>query len=369
MLIGIDASRANKQQKTGTEWYSYFLIQEFKKLDSENNYLLYTNAKLSVGLEKCPKNFREKLLKWLPVRFWTQIRLSWEMLFHPCDVLFVPAHALPLIHPKKSIVTIHDIGFDRYPKLYRFADIFYHRLVVKFAARQADKIITISEFSKKELVDVYKVNPEKIKVVHLGFDKENYRKIDNKEEINKILQKYNLEKPYLLYTGRLEEKKNIYNLILAFEKISYHQPEYKLVLAGRPGFGYEKFLSLLQEKKLENKVKILGWVEQKDLPYIMNAAEIFVFPSFYEGFGIPILEAMACGIPVCCSNAASLPEVAEDSALFFDPYNPDDIYGKLLYLINNKVMQFNLKQKGLSRAKMFSWEKCAEETLEILIKD
>ena len=365
MIIGIDASRANKEKKTGTEWYSYFLIQELKKIDQKNNYLLYTNSPLKNGLEECPNNFSEKLLSWPPLRLWTQIRLSYEMSKRPTDLLFVPAHALPLIHPKKSIVTIHDIGYERFPKLYRKIDIWYHRFVVKFAAKYASKIITISEFSKKEICDFYKIPKEKVKVIYNGFDKRDYKVISDKTAISKELQKYKINQPYLFFIGRLEEKKNINNLLLAFEKFLYHKPNYQLVLVGRPGFGYEKFLKTIAEKKLESKVIMLGWLEQKEIPLLLSGAEIFVFPSLYEGFGIPVLEAMASGVPVCCSNAASLPEVAGDSALLFDPHSVDDIYGKLLYLSNNKLLQFNLKQKGLERVKFFSWEKCAKETLEV----
>lgn len=365
MLIGIDTSRANKKLKTGTEWYSYFLVEYLKKLDNKNNYLLYTNKKLSAGLEICPANFKEKKLKWPLPRFWTQCRLSLEMLFNKCDLLFVPAHALPVIRPKKSVVTIHDVGFERFPKVYPWYDIIYHKFAVWFAAKFSKKIITISEFSKREIMDVYNVAEEKIKVIHIGFDNKDFKVINDQKKIDQVLEKYKIKKPYLFYIGRLEEKKNIYNLVKAFSKAVYHKPEYKLVLVGNPGYGFERIEELIKKKGLEKNIIMPGWVEQEHVPYLMNATEIFVFPSLYEGFGIPPLEAMACGVPVCCSNAASLPEVVADAAVMFNPKDVDDMYAKILSLINDKLLQFNLKQKGFERIKKFNWEKCAQETLKV----
>jgi len=217
MLIGIDASRANKPIKTGTEWYSYHLIQWFKKLDKENHFLLYTNVQLKSGLENCPQNFKEKVLKWPPGRLWTQFRLSWEMMLNgpKLDRLFVTAHVIPLIHAKKTIVTIHDIGFERFSEIYPWYDIVYHKWAIRFAKHAASKIITISEFSKKELMDVFKIKSEKIKVIYNGYDKKKYR-LYNSEEIEQVKSKYNLSKPYLIFIGRLEEKKNTPFLVECF---------------------------------------------------------------------------------------------------------------------------------------------------------
>ena len=157
MIIGIDASRANKDKKTGVEWYSYHLIEQFKKIDKENRYFLYTDKPLKGDLAKCPDNFEEKILKWPLPRFWTLGRLSWEMLFgKKPDVLFVPAHTIPLFNPKRVVVTVHDIGFEHFPELYKWADKLYHRLTIRFIKRFADKIITVSRYSKHDISEFYK---------------------------------------------------------------------------------------------------------------------------------------------------------------------------------------------------------------------
>ena len=168
MKIGIDASRANKPKKTGVEWYSYHLIEEFKKIDKENRFFLYTNKPLTGQLAVCPDNFKETVLNWPIPRSWTLGRLSLEMKFgkNKPDVLFVPAHTIPLLNPKKSVVTVHDIGFEHFPEVYNWADKLYHKFTIQFIKRFATKIITISEFSKNDLIDTYKIAPEKIKVVY-----------------------------------------------------------------------------------------------------------------------------------------------------------------------------------------------------------
>jgi glycosyltransferase involved in cell wall biosynthesis len=205
MLIGLDASRANKKIKTGVEWYSYHLIEEFKKIDPTNQYFLYTNEPLDSVLGRCPANFQEKLLPWLPIRFWTLIRLSFEMKFgkNIPDVLFVPAHTIPLLNPKKTVVTVHDIGFERFPEAYNWPAKIYHRISIQFIKRFATKIITVSEFSKRELVDVYRIPPEKIAVVYNGYD-ERFNERLSEEKINAVKNKFNLTEPFFFFVGRLE---------------------------------------------------------------------------------------------------------------------------------------------------------------------
>ena len=421
MLIGIDASRANRGHKSGTEWYSYYLIRWLAKLDKENQYILYTDKPLKGGLldlttdqyfpnsgqekikfdesgyqvVKSPyNNFRVKVLNWPFNFFWTLGRLSLEMLTHQPDVLFVPAHSLPIFSPKKTITTIHDVAFEKNRFLYRIDDIGpecralrkiicffvkvftlgkyganstdYLRWSTRFALKHAKKIITVSNFSKSEMLKMYDVKKEKIKVIYNGYNESLYKKINNQNEINKISDKYGIERPYLLYVGRLEKKKNTPLLINAFAilKEDNKNIKQKLVLIGDASFGYDEVKYLIEQFDLDSEVIMPGWVEEEDMPYIYNAATAFIFPSKHEGFGIPIIQAMACGVPVIASNIPVLKEIAEEAAMFFNPNDENDMAKVMTEIVNNKKLREKLIIKGGKKVKEFSWEKCAQATLK-----
>jgi len=369
MLIGIDASRANKSEKTGTEWYSYHLIAELKKIaDQKDQFILYSREKLKGDLGELPKNWQSKILSWRPKKLWTQIRLSWEMRRHPPEALFVPAHTLPFVHPKKTVTTCHDVAFLRLPQVYDWPALKYHEFAIKFAVRHAAKIITVSEFTKSEILEFFKISAGRIAVVPNGYDSNRYKVIDDKGAVEKVLAKYKISQPYILYVGRLELKKNTPGLVEAF-KILEDDSQFaglKLVLVGQPGFGFEKVAKAIVDNDLHDQIIMPGWVEPEDLPYLMNGAASFVFPSFYEGFGIPILEAMASGTPVICSGIPALREVALEAAYFIDPYEPKNIAEGIARVLGDSHLQEDLKIRGLDRASQFSWERCAGETWKVL---
>lgn len=422
MLIGIDASRANRNHKSGTEWYSYYLIRWLSKLDKDNQYILYSDCPLEGGLINLKSyehsenseenfeisfdkdgyqkldskydNFRGRVLKWPFKYFWTQGRFSLEMIFNRPDILFIPAHTLPIIHPRRSVVTIHDIGFVKDIRLYekeamgpenvsgrkilnilvsiitggkyRANSIDYLRWSTEFALKHAKKIITVSEFTKQEIVDVYKTKAEKIKVIHNGYNKDLFKKIDNTEKIREVLDKYGIDQPYLFYVGRIEKKKNIPALIEAFAIMRENNKDikHKLVLAGDASFGYDETKYMMREFDLVNDILLPGWVDERDVPYLYNGADAFIFPSMYEGFGIPLLQAMACGAPIAASNRTSIPEVAGDAALLFNPDYVLSIADAMAKIINDQRLRDELIVLGQERIKDFSWEKCAKETLK-----
>lgn len=358
MLIGIDASRANKKFKTGVEWYSYYLIQELKKIDQQNRYFLYSDRVLTGDLACCPANFFEKVLPWPLPRFWTLGRLSWEMLFgKKPDALFVPAHTLPLVNPQNAVVTVHDIGFERFPEAYSWADKLYHRISIRIIKRAARKIITVSEFSKKELQEVYNIPASKIAVVYNGFEPIRDKNLELSDEL-----KQKINGPYLFFIGRLEEKKNVARIVEAFAQLP--RTDLKLVLAGKPGFGFERIEKIIAENNLQEQVIILGWTDQAQIPALFANAKIFVFPSLYEGFGIPVLEAMDVQCPVLTSSTSSLPEVAGNSAHLVNPENVQEIVTGLQKILQDENYRAELVARGLEQVKKFSWEKCAQETLK-----
>jgi len=399
MIIGIDASRANLKRRTGTEWYSFYLIKELAKLDQDNKYILYLDQEPRDDLKKVilnNHNFKFKILKWPLPFFWTLGRLSLEMLFKAPDILFVPAHALPFFSPKKTMTTIHDIAFIKDGKLYRqeklkinalFAKLIclivkvltlgkykassldYLNWSTKRALRKAKTIISVSNYTKKEILKHYGSKyASKIQVVHNGYNNKLYKKIENQDKINNILTQYGLEKPYFLYVGRLEKKKNTPLLLEALAIARENRPDLdlKLALVGSASFGFDEVKYVIEQFNLTRHIYIPGWILEKDMPYIFCGATVFVFPTQHEGFGIPVLQAMACQVPTISSDLEVLREVAKDSVLYFNPQRADDLALKMIEIYEDSQLRKDLIKKGKERVKHFSWQKTAQETFILL---
>ncbi|MFA5879282.1 MAG: glycosyltransferase family 1 protein [Candidatus Margulisiibacteriota bacterium] len=362
MLIGIDASRANKLNKTGTEWYAFHLINELKKIDLSNQYILYTREVLNSDWENLPANFSVKILHWKFKYIWTHLRLSWEMIVNPLDILFVPAHSVPLIHRRRTIVTIHDLGFLHNSEIYHPLARLYHRLSAWWSVKKATKIITISEFTKQDILQRYNCPVDKIQVIPLGID---YNFFHNKVDTTEILKHFKIFNKYFLYIGRIEKKKNIKLLITAWQLFVKKYPEYKLILAGRDGYGSEEL-----NKEIASLPSIckLGYITEKEKVALLQSAEAFLFPSLFEGFGLPLLEAMAAGCPVISSNATSLPEVGGEACLYFNPTKADELNVLMSNLVNKNESKDYLITAGFTRAQNFSWSRLANNTLQFLIK-
>ncbi len=369
MTIGIDASRANNTQKTGVEWYAFFLIEELKKImPSDVKVILYSEKPLEGELAKLPVNWSSKVLHWPPKRLWTQVRLSYEMLVHPPDVLFIPAHVFPLIHPSHTVMTVHDVAALRFPQSYSWFERWYSLWSAKYAIKNLWKVIVPSIFTKEEIGKISnRFVSTNISVIHHGFDQKFTQKKSD-TEIEQTLKKYNIKKPFLLSIGRLEEKKNTVRTIQAFEmfKQDYHHADFQLVLIGKPGYGAEKVEKAIHTSKFSKDIIHPGYMEQVDIPAIFQAAEVFVFPSLYEGFGIPIFEAFAAGVPVITSKTTSTAEIAGDAAVLVHPEDVEDIADAIQTLTTDSQLKQKLIGKGHIRAQEFSWKKCAQETLQIL---
>lgn len=358
MLIGIDTSRTTKPKLTGTEYYSIEIIKALAQIDRQNRYLLYAQLDPSKRLGKLPDNFKTKIMPF--PRLWSQIRLSWEMLWHKPNVLFVPSHTVPLIHPKNTVVTLHDLGFKHFPELYSPQEFAYHNWTMNFSSRNSSEIITPSEFTKQDLIKTYSLDPSKIHVVWHGFNKERFK-------INPNIKK----KPYILFIGRIEEKKNIRNMIKAYGLLRKEaKTEHQLVLAGSPGFGYEGIKAEIAKLPLEIQKDIIeaGYISEEEYVRRLQEADIFLFTTNFEGFGMPIVEAFACGTPVVTSNVSCMPEIAGSAALTVNPRKPLEIAAALSRLINSPKLKQDLIFKGRMRARLFSWEKAAHETLAVLEK-
>jgi len=360
MLIGIDASRAIRPQPTGTENYSRQLIKHLAKL-RRNALCLYFNS-------HPPQEFYAELLgtasiefKVMPFpRLWTHLRLSLEMATNPPDVLFIPAHIIPLIHPKKSVVTIHDLGYKLYPWAHPLLDRLYLDIFTRYNALVASAVIADSKSTRRDLMRFYKTPPEKVRVVYPGISP-NFRPVRDRRRIERVKAHYGIEGDYFLFVGTVQPRKNLKRLVEAFTIFRQRtSAKVKLVIAGKRGWLYRRALP-----EIKDGVLTVGYVAYEHLPVLMSGARLFVFPSLYEGFGFPVLEAMACGTPVLCSNTSSLPEIAGDVGILVDPLDVEGMAAAMERVWLEGVSE-EVIERGIERAKHFPWEECARKVMRIL---
>lgn len=361
MIIGIDASRALKKHRTGTEVHNAEIIKHLAAISQDDTLRLYSSREPFGDMAE----LKGKRIDWRMMPFsrgWTLIRLSLEMLVSPPDVLFVPAHILPLISPKKSVVMIHDIGFDHFRELYKWVQVWYHRYAIWYAKLFASHILTPSEYTRQDLHRVYNIPLTKMTVVHHGFNPDDFHRADKDEQSP-------YESPYFYFVGRNEHKKNLVRMINAFAdfKQKTNLP-HKFIIAGSPGYGYETIQSAYQRlpESIKNDVEFLGYISQEHSTRLLRNAQALLFVTLFEGFGFPALEAFASGTPVITSNTTSMPEVVEDAALTVDPTSTEQIANALTQIATDKKMRTELIEKGNEQYKKFSWEQAAKKTLEIL---
>ena len=357
MKIAIDASRIDVSKKTGTEYYSFEIIKNLLLIDSskKNQYILYSRKPISKLLSEFSGNcFINKIIS-LP-RFWTQIGLALKMLKDKPDILFIPAHTIPWIHPKKTVVAIHGLEYEYFPDAYSFFEKFHLRLTTKLALKWAKKIIVPSQSTKNDLIKFYRANPKQIEVIYHGFASYQPPAIS-----------YQLSNKYILFIGRLERRKNLARLIQSFNfiKEKYKIPHY-LILTGKKGFGFKKIQKAVENSPYKNDIVLKDYVSEKEKKDLLKNADVFAFVSLYEGFGFPILEAMEANVPVVASNNSSLLEIANDAALLVNPQNTEEISQAIYKILNNDSLKKSLIEKGKENIKRFNWQKCAKKTLEVL---
>lgn len=364
MNIGIDGSRINTKNMTGVDGYTFNLVKSIEKVDSENKYIIYF-SKVPQYYEIGHKNVSTRVIPM--TRFWTQIRLAFECLIRPPEILFVPAHTMPLIRwPKlKTIVTIHDLGAEFLAEYHQFPQKIYLNWATEYVAKYATHIIAVSKSTKQDLIKQFKVNPKRITVIHEGVKREIYFP-QPKDRVELVKKEFGLTKPYLLFVGTVQPRKNLIRLIEAFSKLKSQNLD--LVIAGKPGWLFEEIYAGPKKFGVEERVKFLGFVPDEKIPALYSGAEIFVYPSLYEGFGLPILEAMACGTPVLTSNTTSMPEVSGGNAHLVNPEKVSEIKSGIENLLRSSAKREQLSRKGLDWVKNFTWEKTARETIAVFEK-
>ncbi|MEF2639472.1 MAG: glycosyltransferase family 1 protein [Lachnospiraceae bacterium] len=377
MKVSFDAQLLLEAQKTGIGWMADRLLREMRridpKMDLQLNYFQlrdYKNGTPEAMKEYLDLGFREKrafcsysLYKML----WNWIPYPYSSFFgKDSDISFFFNYYIPPGVKGKPVTVFHDMGYKAFPETVRKRTMMMLNANMEKACRRAEKIITVSQFTKDETNKYLGVDPDRMVVMHLGVNHEVFRPGCPKERIDAVRAKYHLPEEYLLYLGTLEPRKNIVRMINAYAKAQAEEPSVPvLVLAGRKGWMYDEIFARVKELKLEEKIIFTGYIDADEPPVLLNGALAFLFPSLYEGFGIPPLEAMACGTPVLTANAASLPEVVGTAGILADPYSEDEIADGILKLCRDRALREKLSKDGIERAAGFTWEKGAEILLDV----
>lgn len=384
MIIGIDGNEANVEKRVGISEYAYQLLTQFSnvKLKTKNanlKFVVYLKDEPRNELPPESENWKYKVLR--PGKLWTQWRLPLDLFIgspRP-DVFFSPTHYAPRFSPVPTVVSVMDLSYLYFPELFNKSDLLQLRSWTSYSVKKAKKVLTISNSSKDDIIKEYNVASKNVVVTHLGI-KEAISFTPHIYSMNELKAKYGLSDNYILFVGTLQPRKNIKRLIEAFSKVikssirhaqdkkveSHQVKDLQLVVVGRRGWLYEEILEAPKELGIEDKVKFLENVEDDELPLFYKNALCFVLPSLYEGFGLPVLEAMKQGCPVITSNISSLPEAGGDAALYVDPEDIDDIAKKITQLVTDEKLRKELVEKGKAQVKKFSWEKTARETLAVL---
>ncbi len=365
--IWIDGYEANVHQRLGSGQVAYQLLNNLEKIDKKNNYTVVLPSTPLDDLPKERQGWRYKILK--PSKLWTRIAIPFALYTakkRP-DFIFSPTHYIPRFSPVKRIVTIFDLAYLYYPEFFNKKDLWQLKNWTKFSVLNAEHIITISQSSKRDIIKQYKIENKKITVAYPGYNQEIFKKVNDSSKIDLIKEKYNIKDNYVIYIGTLQPRKNITGLIESFKDIENMQ----LVIVGkgegdgRGGWMYEDILRKPSDLGIADKVIFTGYVETENLPILISGATAFILPSLYEGFGIPILEAMACGIPVIASNISSLPEVVGKAGLLVDPKSIDQIEQAIRLVSFDKKLRQDLIKNGSMQIKRFSWKKMAQDVLKV----
>ena len=348
MKIGIDV-QSTLGHKTGFGYYVFNLVKYLRSIDKENKYFEFAPEK-SHDLS-APQRF-----------MWDQFGFPKMAKTRNVDILHQPCYSAPLWYKGKVVLTIHDIISTRFGKDLPFFARMYFSRFMPATYKKADAIITDAEFTKKDLIKIG-LDPKKISVIPLAVSDE-FQKMRDHSIIDKIKKKYHLGEEYILNVGSLNPRKNLKFLIEVFFEVYKKYPKISLVLTGE-GWYKKELISKIDQLGITQNVIFTGYTSDADKIALYNGAKLFAFPSLYEGFGFPPLEAMACGVPVICSDASSLPEVVGDAGILLNPHDKEKWIHSILSILRDHDKLQGLSHKSLERAKQFSWEKCARKTLEV----
>ena len=384
MLIGIDIRTLMDSRYSGVSEYTLNLIKEILKLDNYNEYRLFYNS-----FNNCPNipefsgknvklvkyNYPNKILNYLFFKFFNYPKIDKKL---KVDIFFMPhINFIGLSSKVKKIITIHDLSFLRNPEFFSTRKNFWHSMIdVSRLLKKFDQIIAVSENTKRDIIELCGIDSEKVKVIYSGISQEcrmiaDPNSIETKK-LDEVKRKYNLSDKFILYLGTIEPRKNIIGIIRAYNQLrildkreNCELQDLKLIIAGGRGWKSKDIYKEQELSEYKDDIKFLGYIDFEDKVYLYNLASVFIYPSFYEGFGFPLLEAMACGTPVVASYSSSLPEVMGSAGLLVNPYNINDIACAIKQILSNKDLRDKLIKKGLKQASKFNWAKTATEYLKI----
>jgi glycosyltransferase involved in cell wall biosynthesis len=364
LRIGLDGDTLGRK-RTGDESYLASLMRGLGCVDDTNDYVVYVRDPSKVG-PSFEGLTRFAFRRVAPQSIWLRFPIGLPLALRrdPVDLLHVQ-YFVPPAAPCPVVVTVHDISFAVRPDFFTRKDRFLLKTLVPWSLRRAARIITDVEYTKRDLVGMYDLSPEDIEVIPLAADPR-YRPMDRARCRQIVAERHGISGPFVLYVGTLQPRKNVATLIRAYGMFRERTGlPHKLVLTGKPKYMYQSVLDALNEARYPDDIVLTGFVADADLPIYYNAASVFAFPSLYEGFGLPLLEAMACGTPVISSNVTSLPEVAGDAALLVDPTKPEAFCDALVQVLGDGEVADRLSQRGLEQAARFTWERTARETLAV----
>ncbi len=359
MKIALVGYEANIKNRVGSNQYAFELIKTIYQIDKKNQYTILLPDQPLPDLPEQRKNWQYQVIG--PQKLWNVFGLPRALYQQKFDVVFNPGHYCPLFSPVPLVVSIMDLGYIRFPQ--QFTKPIYWKLKfwTSLSIRRARHIFSISESTKNDIIKYYQIKPNKITVTYPGYDRKKFNTEIKEEEVRKVKKQYRIRGAYLLFLSTLKPNKNIEGLLKAFKNLKTEG--LKLVIAGRKGWLFKSIYDQVEKLGLGSRVIFTGFVEEKSVPALMRGAKVFVMPSFWEGFGIPVVDAMACGTPVVVSNAGSLPEIVDKAGVIVDPYQPQEITKEIEKAMRNRD---ELVKKGLKQAQKFSWQECAQKTIEVL---
>jgi len=367
MKIAYNGRFLSSLRMTGVERVAWNLLKTLVVSDPSDEYVIFCGHKelvkelvsaSNVTVIECELLNKGRLLK----HFWEQTVLPGLVRKHSCGVLFNPVNTGPVFFSGRSVLFLCDVSFLVNPSWFSKNFSFAYGRIVPMAAKAASAVITISESSKKDIARYLSVKPEKIRVAYPAVEKIFAQDGEKNSEILSLLK---VAKPYILFAGSMDPRKNLLNLVRAFVKLKRDtQLPHELIIAGANNVNFKTIDFGIQIN--EGNIRFIGYVNDAELKSLYQEAEVFVYPSLYEGFGLPPLEAMACGTPVIVSNTSSLPEVCGDAAYYVDPLNIESIADGMRAVLDNEELKSSMRVKGLERASKFRWGNCAKETLEVL---
>jgi glycosyltransferase involved in cell wall biosynthesis len=368
MRIGINAQILT-DGKTGVTRFAKNIALYLPRIGFEHTFIIFGNPKdcaiegSNVILVPTSDNINTSTKRIL----WEQFVLPRLLKKWNVDVMYFPDSTGMLFQRFiKSVITIHDIAPFAVPQTFSVLRRYYKQMSIQRASRHATKIIAVSQATKSEIINCLKVPEENIHVVHCGIEDSIYR-ISDTSKLNEVRNRYKIAQPFILFVGSLEKRKNIVRMLKAFARGNRENRwPHKLVLVGGPGHGYSEIQQTIIDEKIENEVLMTGYVHEIDLLCLYSLADVLVYPSLYEGFGFPPLEAMRCGCPVIASNATSLPEVIGDAGILVDPKSVDELYSAIHTLFSDIDLRHVLIEKGMRRSAMFTWDKTAKNIIDVI---